>query len=79
MTDIAYDRIESAAQLVLREALDMTGHVAFRNVVDSIVTHADLLNVDVIVVGHRTRRGLARWWPASPTTRNCSNGFQGPP
>jgi nucleotide-binding universal stress UspA family protein len=87
MTDIAYDRIESAAQLVLREALDLTtrsglmaaGHVAFGNVVDSIVTHADLLNADVIVVGHRTRRGLARWWRASPTTRNCSSGLQGAP
>jgi nucleotide-binding universal stress UspA family protein len=75
LTDIAYDRIESAARLVLHEALDImtksglmaAGHVAFGNVVDSIVKHADLLNADVIVVGHRSRRGLARWWSASPT------------
>jgi nucleotide-binding universal stress UspA family protein len=75
LSHIAYDRLESTARLVLDEALDtMTqcgivaaGHMAYGNVVDSIVKRADLLNADVIVVGHRRRRGLARWWSTSPT------------
>jgi nucleotide-binding universal stress UspA family protein len=75
MSDLTYIEIEATAQMVLNEALDMltksgimaAGHVAFGNVVDSIVQRADLLNADVIVVGHRGRRGLARWWSTSPT------------
>ena len=53
-----------------REALDhleesgvpVRGHMACGDVVDSISTHAGMLDSDILVVGHRTRTGLSRWW-----------------
>jgi nucleotide-binding universal stress UspA family protein len=70
LSDLACACVQDAAMITLREALDhmedsgvpVRGHMACGDVVDSISTHAGLLNSDILVVGHRPRSGLARWW-----------------
>lgn len=54
---------------ILKEALNhlresgtvACGYVAVGNVVDSMANYAGLLNADLLVLGHRNPRGLARW------------------
>ncbi|GAB2892843.1 universal stress protein [Paraburkholderia jirisanensis] len=70
LSDLACACVQDAALLTLREALDhlegsgvpVRGHMACGDVVDSISTHAGMLDSDILVVGHRTRTGLSRWW-----------------
>lgn len=44
--------------------LEAEGYLAYGDPVEQIVTHAGQLGVDLIVVGHRHRGALARWWHA---------------
>jgi nucleotide-binding universal stress UspA family protein len=68
-SDVACLQMEGAAKQTLKEALDhlresgtvARGHVAIGNVVDSMARYAGLLNADLLVLGHRNPRGLARW------------------
>jgi nucleotide-binding universal stress UspA family protein len=61
--------MEGTAKQNLKEALDhlresgtvARGYVAVGNVVDSMANYAGLLNADLLVLGHRKPRGLARW------------------
>lgn len=70
LSDLACACVQDAALLTLREALDhmegsgvlVRGHMACGDVVDSISTHAGMLDSDILVVGHRPRTGFARWW-----------------
>ncbi|MGF6992325.1 universal stress protein [Paraburkholderia sp. GAS32] len=70
LSDMACLQMEGAAKQVLKEALDhlrasgtvARGYVAAGNVVDSMARYAGLLNADLLVLGHRNPRGLARWW-----------------
>lgn len=69
VSDVACSHMESAAKQTLKEALDhltqsgtvARGYVAVGNVVDSMANYAGLLNADLLVLGHRNPRGLARW------------------
>jgi nucleotide-binding universal stress UspA family protein len=69
LCDLAYVGIENTTRDLLKEALDhmkasdimVTGHIAVGNVVNSIAQHAEMLDADLLVVGHRIRRGIARW------------------
>ena len=70
LSEMACLQMEGAAKQVLKEALDhlresgtvARGYVAAGNVVDSMARYAGLLNADLLVLGHRNPRGLARWW-----------------
>lgn len=70
LSDIVCSQIESEARQTLKEAMDHLGrsgtvgrgYVAVGNVVDSMARYAVLLNADMLVLGHRNTRGLARWW-----------------
>jgi len=61
---------ESAAASILNEGVDWLrerglqahGRLAFGNAIDEIVRAAHSLQPDLIVVGHRQRSRLARWW-----------------
>jgi nucleotide-binding universal stress UspA family protein len=63
-------QMEGDAKQTLNEALDhlrergtvARGYVAAGNVVDNMTRYAQILNADLLVVGHRNRRGLAGWW-----------------
>jgi len=45
--------------------LDAHGYIAFGNPIEEIDAAARKLGVDCIVVGHRKRSRLARWWSDS--------------
>ncbi|MGF6760283.1 nucleotide-binding universal stress UspA family protein [Paraburkholderia sp. GAS33] len=70
ISNIACLQMEGEARRVLNDALEhleergiaALGHVATGNVVDSMARYAGLLNADLLVLGHRNPRGLARWW-----------------
>jgi nucleotide-binding universal stress UspA family protein len=76
LTDMACGRFEDAARDILREGVDWLtergvpaqGHFAFGHPIDEIAGLAQSLQVDLVVVGHRCRTGLARWWMGSGNT-----------
>lgn len=68
-----FDNQQQAAMRILREGvewlqtrgLSAQGHLVFGNPIEHIVQCARKLDVDLIVVGHRQRSRLARWWSDS--------------
>lgn len=70
MSDVVCLQMEGDAKQTLNEALDhlrdsgtvARGYVGAGNVVDNIARYAQILNADLLVVGHRNQRGLAGWW-----------------
>jgi nucleotide-binding universal stress UspA family protein len=85
LTDIACRKFEDAARDVLQEGVDKLaarglvahGHFAFGDPSEEISALARKLGVDLVVIGHRPRTGLARWWAGSGNTAlldrlNCS-------
>jgi nucleotide-binding universal stress UspA family protein len=70
LTDMACSKFEDAARDVLQEGVEwlsargltVHGHFAFGIPVDEIATLARTIDADLVVVGHRSRTGLARWW-----------------
>jgi len=61
------------AEAILREGVDCLrqrrltaeGHLAFGDPAAQIADCARRIGADLVVVGHRPRSGLARWWEAS--------------
>lgn len=76
LTDVACSRFEEAAREILQEGVDWLtergvtahGHFAFGHPIDEIANLANELKVDLVVVGHRARSGLSRWWMGSGNT-----------
>jgi nucleotide-binding universal stress UspA family protein len=76
LTDMACGRFEDAARDILQEGVDWLterglpaqGHFAFGHPIDEIANLAERLHVDLVVVGHRCRNGLARWWMGAGNT-----------
>lgn len=76
LTDVACGRFEDAAREILAEGVDWLtergvtahGHFAFGHPIDEIARLANELKVDLVVVGHRARSGLSRWWMGSGNT-----------
>ncbi|QCP54849.1 universal stress protein [Trinickia violacea] len=70
LSSAAMTQLEDQARSALREAIDALGvngvvargHVVFGGVLEAITRMVDLLQSDVIVVGHRTRSWLERWY-----------------
>jgi nucleotide-binding universal stress UspA family protein len=66
----ASDDFENAARTILQEGVDCLiergliaqGHFAIGDPVSEIAIHAETLKADLVVVGHRCRRSLFRWW-----------------
>ncbi|MEM5388499.1 universal stress protein [Paraburkholderia phymatum] len=81
----AYALIENRARDVLQEAIDhmtasgikVSGHFAIGKVVERIAQHAEMLDADLVVVGHRRRYGLARWLGGAPTYSELVDRAQG--
>ncbi|KVD70762.1 universal stress protein UspA [Burkholderia sp. ABCPW 14] len=77
LTDVACSRFEETAREILQEGVDWLtehgvqaqGHFAFGYPIDEIANLATKLNVDLVVVGHRCRSGLSRWWMGSGNTQ----------
>src|SRR5260370_8308995 len=76
ITDMACGGVEDAARDILREGVEWLtergvkaeGHFAFGHPIDEIAGLAQSLQVDLVVVGHRCRTGLARWWMGAGNT-----------
>ena len=76
LTDVACTRFEEAAREILQEGVNWLtergvqalGHFAFGHPIDEIANLADQLKVDLVVVGHRCRSGLSRWWMGAGNT-----------
>jgi nucleotide-binding universal stress UspA family protein len=69
LSDVACSQMERAIRQTLKEALDHLaesgmvahGYVAMGNVVDNMTAYAGLIDADLLVLGHRNSRGLAKW------------------
>jgi nucleotide-binding universal stress UspA family protein len=76
LTDVACGSFEKTARDILQEGVDWLtergvraqGHFAFGHPIDEIAALADELKVDLVVVGHRCRHGLSRWWMGAGNT-----------
>ncbi|WP_073428947.1 universal stress protein [Paraburkholderia terricola] len=72
--ELAYSRLEELARHTLGTAIckladngiTAHGHIVFGRTVDAVSRHAASFNSDIVVVGHRTQKGLARWWRERP-------------
>ncbi len=77
LTDVACGRFEETAREILQEGVNRLrergvqaeGHFAFGYPIDEIANLAAELKVDLVVVGHRRRSGLSRWWMGSGNTQ----------
>src|ERR1700759_1782731 len=76
LTDVACGSFEKTARDILQEGVDWLtergvtaqGHFAFGHPIDEIANLANELHVDLVVVGHRCRTGLSRWWMGAGNT-----------
>lgn len=69
--DVVCDQIDQDARAILSEGVGQLmaewglvaqGHYAIGNPIEEIARCANRLQVDLIVVGHRCRTRLSRWW-----------------
>lgn len=77
LTDVACGCFEDTARAILQEGVTWLtergvhaeGHFAFGYPIDEIAILAKQLDVDLVVVGHRCRSGLSRWWMGAGNTQ----------
>lgn len=62
ITESARSLLDEGLKKLAARGLMATGHFAVGDPLDQIPLLANELKVDLIVVGHRHSRGLARWW-----------------
>ncbi|MFM0150472.1 universal stress protein [Paraburkholderia sp. RL18-085-BIA-A] len=59
--------LDEAVRHLTAQGTVPTGHASLGVVVDSVIRHAALVDADMIVIGHRKPRGLAKWLSSQPT------------
>ena len=67
------ERLESSTRSILNEGVDWLAlrgvkaqsHLAYGVPVEEISRMAEKIQADLVVVGHRRRHGVARWWGGS--------------
>ena len=57
--------LEEGVQWLRDRGIQAAGSLEYGNPVDCIAATAERIGADLIVVGHRHRSRLARWWSAS--------------
>jgi len=57
--------LEEGVQWLRDRGLSATGSLEYGNAVDCIAATAERIGADLIVLGHRNRSRLARWWSQS--------------
>jgi nucleotide-binding universal stress UspA family protein len=70
VNEMAFRHEDSNAEAILREGVDWLrahglnahGSIVFGNAIEQITQAVQRLGPDLIVVGHRRRSRLARWW-----------------
>lgn len=61
----AHGILADGVQWLRERGLEAQGHIAYGNAVDHIVETARSIDADLIVVAHKPRSRLARWWSDS--------------
>jgi nucleotide-binding universal stress UspA family protein len=64
--DIAAELLREGVEKLAAHGLTVQGELVIGDPLEQIPAAAKRLNVDLIVVGHRIRGRLARWWADSP-------------
>ena len=72
LSGVLASQMEENARSVLKDAIDelglngvfARGHIAFGTTADAITGMIEILSSDLIVIGHRTKTRLARWFGA---------------
>ena len=57
--------LDEGVQWLRERGIEATGSLEYGSPVECIAATADRIGADLIVVGHRHRSRLARWWSAS--------------
>ncbi len=57
--------LEEGVQWLRERGVPAQGSLEYGNAVDAIAETAKKINADLIVLGHKNRTRLARWWSAS--------------
>jgi nucleotide-binding universal stress UspA family protein len=57
--------LEEGVQWLRERGVPAKGSLEYGNAVDSIAETANKIGADLIVLGHKNRTRLARWWSAS--------------
>jgi nucleotide-binding universal stress UspA family protein len=76
VSEFASDSLERTARAILQEGVDCLvsrgltaqGHFVIGNPIEEIAARAEELKVDLVVVGHRCRTRLSRWWMGAGNT-----------
>jgi nucleotide-binding universal stress UspA family protein len=61
----AQSLLDEGVQWLRERGVSAEGSLEYGNAVDCIAATAESVGADLIVLGHRTRGALARWWSAS--------------
>lgn len=85
LSGLAFVHLEQHAKEAADEAIAQLrsdgifahGHVAVGQTVDTLSRHAKVLSPDIVIIGHRVRRRLARWWHGSPLHADITERLQG--
>jgi len=57
--------LDEGVRWLLERGVPAKGSLEYGNAVDCIVATAERIGADLIVLGHKSRGRLARWWSAS--------------
>jgi nucleotide-binding universal stress UspA family protein len=60
--------LQEGVDCLIKRGLNAKGHFAIGYPVDEIAARASELKVDLVVVGHRCRTRLSRWWMGAGNT-----------
>ncbi|MFM0471400.1 universal stress protein [Paraburkholderia strydomiana] len=85
LSDLAYSRLEEFARHTLQTAIGKLadsgvtahGYLTFGRTADAVSRHAANFNSDIVVVGHRTQKGLLRWLGERPVHLDLAERLRG--
>ncbi len=77
LEQLAGEAADEAIAQLRRDGISAHGHVAVGQTVDTLSRHANVLSPDIVIVGHRVRRRLARWRHGSPLYADITERLQG--
>ena len=60
--EFAERALEAAIDHLASKGVNAEGNVAFGRTVDAIARYAETLDPDIVIVGHRSRHKVPRWW-----------------
>lgn len=85
LSDLGHTYLEEVARRALKTAIDhltnkgitANGKVAFGRTVDTITRYAEASAPDIVIVGHRPRNAVPRWWRDRPVHADLAERLHG--